>query len=90
MLSFLDNGLVAMLSRGLIWRFDTGSGARDGIPRADGTILSADGEVLLLPAPDTVRLWHPLTERADAIRVWRERLKACEIRQPFAQAWRAN
>ena len=88
---FLDNGLVATLSRRLIWRFDTGSGPLDGIPRADATILSADGEALPLPAPDTsVRLWHPLTEGVDAVTSWRERLKACEIRQPFAQAWRAN
>ena len=29
--------------------------------------------------PETsVRLWHPLTERADAIAAWRQRLKACE------------
>ncbi len=88
---FLDNGLVATLSRRLIWRFNTDSGALDGIPRADGTILLADGAALLLPGPETsVRLWHPLTERADAIAAWRQRLKACEMRQPFAQAWRAN
>jgi len=87
----LDNGLVATLSRRLIWRFNTESGALDGIPRADGTILSSDGEVLPLPGPEaSVRLWHPLTERAGAVTAWRERLKASEIRQPFAQAWRAS
>jgi Domain of unknown function (DUF4132) len=88
---FLDNGLVATLARRLIWRFDTGSGTRDAIPRPDGTLLSADGASHPLPAPDsTVRLWHPLTEGVDAVTAWRERLKACNIRQPFAQAWRAN
>jgi uncharacterized protein DUF4132 len=88
---FLDNGLVATLSRRLIWRFDIEAGALDGIPRADGTILSADGEALPLPGPQTrVRLWHPLTERPAAVMAWRERLKASGIRQPFAQAWRAN
>ncbi len=88
---FLDNGLAATLSRRLIWRFDTERGALDAIPRADGTLVSADGEALPLPPAETgVRLWHPLTESADAVTAWRERLKACDIRQPFAQAWRAN
>jgi hypothetical protein len=88
---FLDNGLVATLARRLIWRFDTESGTRAASPRADGTLLSAEGEALPLPAPDTrVRLWHPLTESVDAVTAWRERLKTTEIRQPFAQAWRAN
>ena len=88
---FLDNGLVATLSRRLIWRFSTSSGVLDGIPRANGTILLADGTVVPLPVKETsVHLWHPLTERADAVTAWRKRLKACEIRQPFAQAWRIS
>jgi hypothetical protein len=88
---FLDNGLVATLSRRLIWRFDIEDDTLDGIPRADGTIMTADGEALPLPAPDTsVRLWHPLTGPVNAVTAWRNRLKACGIRQPFAQAWRAN
>ena len=88
---FLDNGLVATLTRRLIWRFSTESGALDGIARADGTISSAEGEALPFQAPDAgVRLWHPLTESADAVTAWRARLKAHDIRQPFAQAWRAN
>jgi hypothetical protein len=88
---FLDNGLVATLARRLIWRFDTGRGVLDAIPRPDGTIVSVAGEAHPLPAPETsVRLWHPLAERADAVSAWRERLKARDIRQPFAQAWRAN
>lgn len=87
----LDNGLVATLSRRLIWRFDTESGAIEGIPRADGTILQMDGAVLPLPGPEaSVRMWHPLTERMGAVAAWRERLKASGIRQPFAQAWRAS
>ncbi|KRQ94537.1 DUF4132 domain-containing protein [Bradyrhizobium valentinum] len=87
----LENGLVATLSRRLIWRFNTGSVALDGIPRGDGTILLADGETLPLPGPEaSVRLWHPLAERVGAVTAWRERLKASEIRQPFAQAWRAS
>jgi len=87
----LDNGLVATLTRRLIWRFETESGAIEGIPRADGTILQADGAVLPLPGPEaSVRLWHPLAERMGAVAAWRERLKASGIRQPFAQAWRAS
>jgi hypothetical protein len=88
---FLDNGLVATLSRRLVWRFETETGACEGIPRADGTMLLASGEAIALPGPETsIRLWHPLTESAQAVGAWRDRLRGAGIRQPFAQAWRAS
>jgi Domain of unknown function (DUF4132) len=88
---FLDNGLVATLTRRLVWRFETAGEALEGIPRAEGTIQLSNGDIVALPGPETrVRLWHPLTERPAAVMAWRERLKACGIRQPLAQAWRAS
>ena len=89
---FLDNGLVATLSRRLVWRFETAAAARaKGFRAPRGRSCWRMATVVPLPGPETrVRLWHPLTERVDAVMAWRERLKACEIRQPFAQAWRAN
>jgi hypothetical protein len=87
---FLDNGLVATLSRRLIWRFETDAGVVDAIPRADGTLMGMDGDASPPPGAVTVRLWHPLWERAGAVAAWRARLRASEIRQPFAQAWRTH
>jgi hypothetical protein len=89
---YLDNCLVATLTRRLIWRFERPDGSVfDGIPQADGSFLvEGGGRCAFDPTDATVRLWHPLDGTAETVAAWRETLAREQLRQPFMQAWRPN
>jgi hypothetical protein len=85
---YLDQPLVGILARRLIWRFGEGSQARLAIA-PEGRLVDVGGDSLdgLAPALP-VQLWHPLESPAEEVLAWRQRLEEQEIRQPFKQAHR--
>lgn len=88
---FYENGLVATLSRRLIWTFDKGDGSKMHlIPTLEQSeFIDMLGNKI---SPDlsnsTVSLWHPLHVDAQEVAKWRTTLRQLQIRQPFMQAWR--
>ncbi|MGJ4943490.1 DUF4132 domain-containing protein [Bradyrhizobium sp. HKCCYLS1011] len=85
---YLDHPLMAGLTRRLIWRFGSPTGAVAGLPRAGGEIEDVEGHRLTLGAGTNVSLWHPMTNEAAHVLAWRRRLAALGISQPFKQAHR--
>jgi hypothetical protein len=85
---YLDHPLVGILARRLIWRFEDGTKASDGI-WLDGQIVDDQDQPLNWLGPQTrVALWHPLTCGLEQVRAWRDWLDRHQIRQPFKQAYR--
>ncbi len=85
---YLDEPLVANLTRRLIWAIRLGAQwvpalLQDGIPHdASGNPLADVGDEA------RVRLWHPMQSATAQVLAWRRRLTALGITQPFKQAHR--
>ncbi|MCD7443359.1 DUF4132 domain-containing protein [Streptomyces lincolnensis] len=73
--------LARTLVRRLIWEVEVAPGTwRAVLPETD--------ELPEAPEDASVRLWHPIRSRPDAVRAWRDLLVEGRIRQPFKQAFR--
>jgi hypothetical protein len=85
---YLDEPLVSIFSRRLIWSFEIKDRWVAGLPEASG-IFDAAGTKLDLDAGQVrVKLWHPMQSDAALVLAWRQRLVKLGITQPFKQAHR--
>ncbi|MBB5775076.1 DUF4132 domain-containing protein [Nonomuraea jabiensis] len=85
---YLDHPVTGAFARSLIWEVVEGSA---GLPaHVDGAWeLTDPAGRRIRPRPETsVRLWHPISHTPEEVRVWRDRLLAIGLRQPFKQAFR--
>jgi len=80
---YLEQPLVQLFARRLIWRFD----GRPLLPLERDGFLGPDGETVTSQANE-VQLWHPLDAAPEEIVAWRALLGEREILQPFKQAYR--
>jgi hypothetical protein len=84
---YLDQSLLSILTRRLIWRFGEGDGALGIAP--DGEIRGVDGRPLDDLSDETrVRLWHPIESSAETVVDWQRWLEEHRVTQPFKQAHR--
>ncbi len=85
---YLDQPLLAGITRRLIWHFKHGDRTALGA-WCDGQLTDINGKPLDWLAPETrVRLWHPIGFPVETVAAWREWLQAHEVCQPFKQAHR--
>jgi hypothetical protein len=85
---YVDHPLLSVLSRRLIWQFDTADHRALGAWH-DGEIVAADDRRLgHLTDTTRVRLWHPIDANAATVAAWQDWLDRHAITQPFKQAHR--
>lgn len=86
---YLGHPITGAVATSLIWEFARPDGQWvAAVPALEG-LLTADGQQLPPPHPDThVRLWHPIRATVTDVLAWREFLTARGVRQPFKQAFR--
>jgi hypothetical protein len=85
---YLNQPLLADLTRKLIWHFKLGDQTGLGI-WLNGKLVDVRDQSLDWLAPETrVRLWHPLGFPIETVAAWREWLLAHHVCQPFKQAHR--
>jgi hypothetical protein len=85
---YLDQPLMAGITRRLIWHFKRGDQTALGAWH-DGKLTDVNGRALNFLAPETrVRLWHPIGFPVDTVAAWRQWLQVYEVCQPFKQAHR--
>ena len=85
---YLDQPLLANISRRLIWHFKLGERSALGAC-LNGKIVDVEDRPLDWLAPQTrVRLWHPIGFSIETVAAWRDWLQRHEVCQPFKQAHR--
>ena len=85
---YLDEPLVCIFARRLIWSFEIKGRCVAGLP-AEGGLFDATGARLDLDAGDVrVKLWHPMQSETGVVLAWRQRLAELGVTQPFKQAHR--
>jgi hypothetical protein len=84
---YLEHPLLSALVQRLIWCFTLAGTSTVGLPLG-GTIEDIAGRRPVAGPDSTVTLWHPLTEQADTVLAWRQRLATLGVIQPFKQAHR--
>jgi hypothetical protein len=85
----LDQPLMGVLARRLIWRFDgpggeTAAGAWNG----NGVVDVNDRPIDWFGAGTVVRLWHPIDREAEEVSRWKRWIEKHAVQQPFKQAHR--
>ncbi|MBC8138559.1 MAG: DUF4132 domain-containing protein [Fibrella sp.] len=87
---FVTHPLLAKIANRLVWHFADGANKAEGIyDPATGEFRDVGGTPLSWLTPETrVALWHPLGFAPEYVLLWRERLTALGIVQPFKQAYR--
>jgi len=84
---YLDEPLVAGLTRRLIWSFEADGQWVEALPHQDD-FIDAAGTSLDLAQAARVKLWHPMQSTPDRVLAWRRRLQIAAVTQPFKQAHR--
>ncbi len=85
---YLEHGLLAPLSRRLIWLFTHEEQATTGMWH-DGQLVHVTGEPLPEWAEQAhVQLWHPIHAEVPTVQAWRRFLEKHQCTQPFKQAHR--
>jgi hypothetical protein len=83
----IDHPVAAALGRKLIWRIG-GNGHSVAVYWRGDSLVDMQGHPVQWPAETTVGLWHPIFATENEAAVWRERLEADGVCQPFKQAHR--
>jgi hypothetical protein len=85
---YLDQPLLAPITRRLLWHFKHGDRSALGI-WFDGRLVDVELRPLEWLAPETrVRLWHPIGFPVETVSGWRRWLETNQVCQPFKQAHR--
>lgn len=84
---YFSHGLMSFLTKGIIWRFETGSECVEVIHRNEAWTKS-DGRNFSPNHTTKVSFWHPVMSTLDNVKAWREFLLKYEIKQPIKQAFR--
>ncbi|MBX2979692.1 MAG: DUF4132 domain-containing protein [Flavobacteriales bacterium] len=84
---FVENGLLGVLAKGLIWNFQVDSMRTPAI-LVSGTWITVEESSFDPTDAATVSLWHPASASVAEVRAWRDLILAREIRQPLKQAYR--
>jgi hypothetical protein len=85
---YLDQPLLAGITRRLIWHFKAGEQSALGM-WFEGKLVDVQGRALTWLTPEArVRLWHPIGASVETVRAWRQWLEAHQVCQPFKQAHR--
>lgn len=85
---YLNQPLLAGITRRLIWHFKLGDRSALGI-WFHGKLVDVSGRALDWLAPETrVRLWHPIGFQVETVAAWRDWLQNHEVCQPFKQSHR--
>jgi hypothetical protein len=85
---YLYHGLMAYLTRQLIWSFQKDEQQIDAFWQKDSWQDVNEQVVDWIDDDTQVKLWHPAGRSIDEIIAWREYMNRKEIRQPFKQAYR--
>ena len=85
---YVDEPLVARMTRRLIWSFKLGESWVAALPEAGGVFDEAGMRPDLDQGNVRVRLWHPMQSDANHVLRWRQRLAQLGMTQPFKQAHR--
>lgn len=85
---YLLHPLTSVVSRSLIWAFKKGR-KKTAAMFVDGAWINEKDQVIdWIDAKTKVRLWHPISAKANYILAWRRWLGARQIQQAFKQAYR--
>ncbi|MEM9107585.1 MAG: DUF4132 domain-containing protein, partial [Pseudomonadota bacterium] len=84
---YVEHPLRRHLTLALIWRFESADEQVDLMPAGDG-LIDVDGTTIVPDSLATVRLWHPLDAKPDAVLAWRKRILDLGLTQPIKQAHR--
>jgi Domain of unknown function (DUF4132) len=84
---YLEEPLVSVFARRLIWSFEVDGRWVPGFAESNG-IFDAAGKRLSVADKTRVKLWHPMQSDAAHVLAWRQRLVKLQITQPFKQAHR--
>jgi hypothetical protein len=84
---YVDEPLVAGLTRRLIWLFEIGGDWVAAMPQGAGVVDVSERAVELAPST-RVKLWHPMQSEPAEVLAWRQRLQSLTVTQPFKQAHR--
>ena len=85
---YLDEPLVSVFARRLIWSFEIQGRWIAGLPDANGVFDATGAKLDLDAAQVRVKLWHPMQAETGVVRAWRQRLVKLGVTQPFKQAHR--
>lgn len=87
---YWQHGLMAYLTRPLIWQFFRDDADKDGISALwlDNQWVNESGESTDVSGCLNVSLFHPVLSNQQSIANWRNLLLANHIRQPMKQAYR--
>jgi hypothetical protein len=85
---YLDHPLLSLISRRLIWRFESDGRNVLGAWLGDAIVDADDHRLDWLEAETRVRLWHPIDADAATVEAWQHWLERHRVTQPFKQAHR--
>jgi hypothetical protein len=85
---YLDHPLLSLISRRLIWRFESDGRNVLGAWLGDAIVDADDHRLDWLEAETRVRLWHPIDADAATVEAWQHWLERHQVTQPFKQAHR--
>ncbi|NTS76226.1 DUF4132 domain-containing protein [Catenovulum sp. SM1970] len=80
---YLNHGLISVIARKLIWLFDDVA-----LIFVAGGWQDVNGKTATIEPNAVVKLWHPIFAEPNDVILWRKRLEALKIKQPFKQAHR--
>ncbi len=86
--NYLNHPLVKILTKDLIWNFQTGKTNKNGIWNGNEMMEVEGTPIKGLSKKTEVRLWHPIGFEANYVLAWRNYLLDKERLQAFKQAFR--
>ncbi len=84
---YLEHPLMALISRGVIWSFESDGEKIAALPRENG-FVDANGAAVSIPASSRVKIWHPIFDSTENVLNWRRYFEDSAQKQPFKQAHR--
>ncbi|MCO5948307.1 DUF4132 domain-containing protein [Mucilaginibacter flavidus] len=84
---YFNHGLLAYLSRKLIWKMETKSETIDAY-WIDGQWINQEQQIIEATEVKSIFLWHPATSTVENVRAWRTFFLVKQIQQPIKQAFR--
>lgn len=84
---YLEQELIRLMARNLIWECVENQKVTSFIWQ-NGSPVDANGRETTVNENCRIRLWHPLSSKAEMIKKWQEHIERNKIEQPFKQAFR--
>jgi hypothetical protein len=86
---YLQHGLMSWLTKKIVWFIET-EDKKISAYCLDGNWINNNNEILFTerPADAVISLWHPVFEKVDTVKAWREFMLEKKITQPLKQVFR--